>query len=63
MSEKCKDRLDFKIKTDSVIICLDRADLSRSRLRAGRRDQARVGTRAAGHGFHLAARATGLTGI
>ena len=62
MSEKCKDRFVSKINISSRIIRPDRADLTRSRLRAGGREQPSVGTSATGHGLHGAERATGLTG-
>ena len=63
MYEKCKDRFHLQINIQSGIIRLDRADLSRPRLRAGGREQPSVGTSATGHGLHLAAGATGLTDI
>lgn len=62
MSEKRKDRFDIYVKIDPGNIYLDRADLSRSRLRDGGREQPGVGMSATGHGSHLASRATGLTG-
>ena len=62
MSDKCKDRFIFKVKISSSFIRSDRADLTRSWLPARGREQPRVGTSATGHGLHLAARATGLTG-
>ena len=61
MSE-CKDRSYLNKKIYPGIIFADRADASRRRLEGRGRDQPCVGTSAAGHGLHLSARETGLTG-
>ena len=61
-SEKCEDRFHVKINAQSGIIRPDRADLSRSRLRAGGRERPSVETSATGHGLHLSAGAAELTG-
>ena len=60
MSE-CKGRFYFNKKAYPGIIFPDRADASRRRL-GGRREQPSVGTSATGHGLHLSARETELTG-
>ena len=62
MSE-CKDRFYLEQKDISRCYIPDRADASRRWRLGGRgREQPSVGTSATGHGLHLSARKTGLTG-
>ena len=59
---ECKNRFYFNKNTYPGIIFPDRADASRGRLGGRGREQPSVGTSATGHGLHLSARETRLTG-
>ena len=58
----CKDCLYLNKKTYAGIFFSDRADAGWRRLGGRVREQPSVGTSATGHGLHLSARETGLTG-
>ena len=58
---ECKDRSYLNKNAYPGIIFPDRADTSR-RLGGRGREQPSIGTSATGHGLHLPARETGLTG-
>ena len=61
MSE-CKDRFYLNKNIYPGIVFPDKADASRRRLGGRGKEQPSVGTSATGHGLHLTARETGLTG-
>ena len=59
---ECKDRFDVNIEIYPGIKNPDKADLSRSRLRGGGREQPSVGASATGNGLLVSSRATRLKG-